>query len=101
MQLFMTVKNAINIRPMIQQVKFYGQEIIPTIQQDVEEFLISLLDYIESCNGKSVIDSIFGGSYSEELTYFSEKNPGQIFKKHKQEHFYNITLDIKGKKDLA
>jgi len=25
MQLFMSTKNAINIRPMIQQVKFYGQ----------------------------------------------------------------------------
>lgn len=50
---------------MIQQVKFYGQEIIPNIQQDVEEFLISLLDYIESCNGRRIIDGIFGGSYSE------------------------------------
>ena len=35
MQLYMSTKNAINIKPMIQQVKFYGQEIIPNIQQDV------------------------------------------------------------------
>lgn len=65
MQLYMSTKNVINISPMIQQVKFYGQEIIPNIQQDVEEFLISLLDYIESCNGRRIIDGIFGGSYSE------------------------------------
>ncbi len=45
---------------------------------------MSLLDYIESCNGRSIVDSIFGGSYSEELTYFSEKENAQIFKKHKQ-----------------
>ena len=35
MQLFMSAKNVINIRPMIQQVKLYGQEINPVVQQDV------------------------------------------------------------------
>lgn len=99
MELCYSIKNVVNPKDFIKNMRLAGEPINPSVQQDATEFLLSLFDYIESEGCQEEVYDVFGGFLCNEITVDDSETDQEIVKNN-MEHFNSLTIDIKGKKNL-
>jgi ubiquitin C-terminal hydrolase len=65
--LYIGAKSPVSTQKYVATVKINGDQIHPTVQQDVNEYFTSLMHEIEQEVGNQAINSVMAGTYCHEI----------------------------------